>query len=185
MSKAILLEDSLIESNAGIIQIPEDEDHNQDENQNEPPAPEHNRDKHINQKSKKNKGKIKPSLNIEQEEEEIIFTEVFQAHTGASFGELALIGNKPRAARIRTLTECHFVVMTKHEFNRCLAKIENKTRIRTIQFLSEIPFFAQLSKTQLGKLLVSFNTIRYKRGNILFREGEPNEDIFIVRTGEF
>ena len=137
------------------------------------------------QKNAKTKGKRRPSPKLEEEEEEIILTEVFQMHTGKTFGELALIGNKPRAATIRCLTECYFAVMTKHEFTRCLAKIENKTRIRTIQFLSEIPFFAQLSKTQLGKLLVSFNTIKYKRGTILFKEGEPNEDIFIVRTGEF
>jgi hypothetical protein len=75
--------------------------------------------------------------------------------------------------------------MTKHEYNRCLAKIENKTRVRTIGFLSEIPFFTQWSKTQLGKLIGSFNTIKFKRGNVLFKEGEPNEDIFIVRSGEF
>lgn len=75
--------------------------------------------------------------------------------------------------------------MTKHEYNRCLAKIENKTRIRTIQFLSEIPFFTSWSTTQLGKILSSFNLIKFKRGNILFKEGFPNEDIFIVKSGEF
>ena len=64
-----------------------------------------------------------------------------------------MITNKPRAARIKCLTDCHFAVMTKHDYNRSLAKIENKNRIRTIQFLSEIPFFASWSSTQLGKLL--------------------------------
>lgn len=33
--------------------------------------------------------------------------------SGKSFGELALITNKPRAATIKCLTECHFAVMNK------------------------------------------------------------------------
>ena len=76
-----------------------------------------------------------------------MFTEVVQLGAGKSFGELALITNKPRAARIKCITECHFAVMTKHEYTRCLAKIENKTRIRTIQFLSDLPYFKAWSKT--------------------------------------
>eukprot|EP00347_Sterkiella_histriomuscorum_P010646 403375474 len=118
-------------------------------------------------------------------DDEVVMTEVVQFHQGKSFGELALITNKPRAARIKCLTDCHFAVMSKHEYNRCLAKIENKTRVMTIQFLSEIPFFTTWSTTQLGKILSSFSVIKFKRGAILFREGTPNEDIYIVKSGEF
>ncbi len=45
--------------------------------------------------------------------EDQLFIEVVQLRTGKSFGELALIKNKPRAATIRCLEECHLAIMNK------------------------------------------------------------------------
>ena len=42
-----------------------------------------------------------------------LFIEVLILRSGKAFGELALIKNKPRAATILCLTECHFAVMSK------------------------------------------------------------------------
>lgn len=55
----------------------------------------------------------------------------------------------------------------------------------TIQFLAEIPIFQSWSTTQLSKILSSFTVIKFKRGQVLFREGTANEDIYIVKSGEF
>jgi cAMP-dependent protein kinase regulator/cGMP-dependent protein kinase 2 len=43
---------------------------------------------------------------------------------GKSFGELALISNKPRAATIRCLKDCHFAVIEKQNYEKVLQKIE-------------------------------------------------------------
>jgi signal-transduction protein with cAMP-binding, CBS, and nucleotidyltransferase domain len=51
--------------------------------------------------------------------------------------------------------------------------------------LQDLPFFAKWSKTQLNKVMALFKTVRFQRGQILFKEGVPNEDIYIVRSGEF
>ena len=40
---------------------------------------------------------------------------------GASFGELALMEKKPRAATIKCDTECHFAVLEKDHFNDILS----------------------------------------------------------------
>ena len=121
----------------------------------------------------------------DNEDEETVFIEVAQLHTGKSFGELALITNKPRAARIKAITECHCAVMTKVEFDKSLAKIENKNRTKNIDFFASIPYFSTWSKTQLGKLIMSFNQTRCRKGFQVIRERQKNEDIYIVKSGEF
>ncbi len=78
----------------------------------------------------------------DENEEEFVFEQVAILNTGYSFGELALLDNKPRAARILCITDCHFAVMNKEDYNKSLSKIEHKKRIRNIQFLAEIPFFS-------------------------------------------
>lgn len=63
---------------------------------------------------------------IEDDNREIITsfvrTEVKVLPTGASFGELALIEKKPRAATIICKEECHFGVLDKNAFERILSR---------------------------------------------------------------
>jgi len=39
---------------------------------------------------------------------------------GKSFGDLALIGSKPRMASIRTVEDTHFAVLSREDFERSL-----------------------------------------------------------------
>ena len=41
--------------------------------------------------------------------------------SGDSFGELALLDNKPRAASIRCIENCHFAVLEKSNFQEILS----------------------------------------------------------------
>jgi CRP-like cAMP-binding protein len=52
------------------------------------------------------------------------FLKVGMIFAGHSFGELALINNKPRAATIHCEEGCHFAVMSKKDYKECLIKIE-------------------------------------------------------------
>ena len=58
--------------------------------------------------------------------ESTLFFEVVSLKSGKSFGELALIKNKPRAATIKCSEDCHFAVMNKTDYERILSKIEQK-----------------------------------------------------------
>jgi len=49
-----------------------------------------------------------------------------QLQAGQSFGELALINDKPRAATIMCLTDCYFAVIDKSDYAKVLKKIEYK-----------------------------------------------------------
>lgn len=46
-----------------------------------------------------------------------MFTEVAKLKDGKSFGELALIQNKPRAATIKCVQDSHFAVLDKAVYN--------------------------------------------------------------------
>lgn len=39
-----------------------------------------------------------------------------------SFGDQALLNDKPRMARVITQTDCHFITMSKFDFKTCIAK---------------------------------------------------------------
>ena len=41
---------------------------------------------------------------------------------GDSFGEMALMNNKPRAASIVCLTDCDFIILDKASFNKLVSK---------------------------------------------------------------
>lgn len=50
--------------------------------------------------------------------------------------------------------------------------------------LSGVPdILAQLTRTELRRVLAAGHTINFKRGDYLFRQGEPHQGIFVVRTG--
>lgn len=72
--------------------------------------------------------------------------------TGKSFGDLALIGSKPRMASIRCLEDTHFAVLSKSSFNLVIGQIERKKLNEKVQFLRSLPFFSQLTKTSVGKI---------------------------------
>lgn len=103
-----------------------------------------------------------------------------------SFGELALNNNQPRAATIACKTDCHFAVMNKADYQKCLLTV-TKRRIQAIlDFLKDLPFLGpHLSRTQLVKLQYSLEKRTYRRGQYVVREGDPVSMVYIIRTGEF
>jgi CRP-like cAMP-binding protein len=43
---------------------------------------------------------------------------------GGSFGELALINNKPRAATIKCISDANFAVLSRQDYAKVLGRIE-------------------------------------------------------------
>lgn len=67
------------------------------------------------------------------------YEEVGQLRTGQSFGEKALIENKPRAATIRCREPCFFAVLSKNDYNSSIGKMQKQQADKLIQFLQDIP----------------------------------------------
>ena len=61
---------------------------------------------------------------------------------GCSFGEYALIKNKPRSATILCVEDTHFAVLCKKDFMRILGNFTNRKFDEMAKFLKSLPIFS-------------------------------------------
>ena len=88
-------------------------------------------------------------------------------------------------ATVRCLKNTHFIVLSKIDYNRIIGTIEKKAYIDKINFLRTIPVLSLLTKTSLGKLTYQFTNKKCIRDGYLYKEGDPAEYVYIVKSGEF
>jgi CRP-like cAMP-binding protein len=105
--------------------------------------------------------------------------------SGCAFGEFALVKNKPRTATVVCFEDTHFAILSKKDFVRILGNFTNKRFDEMTEFLKKLPIFNGWSMNSLVRLSYLFKIIKYKRGQRLFREGDPADSVFIVKNGEF
>lgn len=79
------------------------------------------------------------------------------------------------------MTNSHFMVLSKNDYNRVIGKIERRTYNDKINFLRNIPVFSLLTRTSLGKMTYYFETKNCIRDAILYKEGDPAEYVYIVK----
>ena len=113
------------------------------------------------------------------------FIEISRLEAGASFGELALIDGKPRMATIKCLKRCHFLVLSKKEFQKSLEDIKQKKKAALVNWIKNIPLFGKLTRTYLGKLSDNTKEIKITKDFLLFKEGDTADRVYIVRDGEY
>jgi CRP-like cAMP-binding protein len=105
--------------------------------------------------------------------------------TGKAFGDLALKNNRPRAATIKCLTDCHFATIKKEAYDALIKKIELKNEKKLVDFLEALPYFANQSRYALVKLKHLMQQKEFIKSQYIIRETEPSTKVFIVRSGEF
>ena len=91
------------------------------------------------------------------------FVEVLTLVDGQSFGELAIISSKPRAATIRAQTEVQLAIIGKKDYTKTLERFEKRDTEAKIQFFRQIPFLSHWTKVQVERLVLSFNLLQYGR----------------------
>lgn len=64
---------------------------------------------------------------------------------GKSFGELALIMQKPRAATITCIDFTDFATLDKTDFEASLARIEKKRILKVAEFMTTLPCFTSFT----------------------------------------
>ena len=50
--------------------------------------------------------------------------------------------------------------------------------------LARIPFFTDLQEDELDRIMAQLEVVNLKSGEILFREGDPGENMYIVVSGD-
>jgi CRP-like cAMP-binding protein len=128
---------------------------------------------------------------LQEEEEDPDFLTVLQEkevsslHAGKSFGELALINDRPRAASVICKNRVIVAVLKKEDFKKILGAVSEKKIEKKVKFLQTIPFFSSWSKLGLYKLSYFFKSASYCKNQKVYKEGEAVSDVFIVVEGEF
>jgi CRP-like cAMP-binding protein len=131
-------------------------------------------------------GRIGVQIPIKNEQkDEADFVEVIQLGDGAAFGELALEDNKPRAASIQCKIDTHFAVLDKADYKRILAQLVKEKRMDVVNFLQTLPLFKTWTKGSLTKLSFFFKEKFFVRKQLVFKEKDASDEVYIIRDGEF
>lgn len=77
---------------------------------------------------------------------------VKQLHTGDSFGELALINDKPRAATVTAIQPTFCIILTKKMFKDAIEDLKDGKFKPIVEFLIQTPIFQQMPENDIYKL---------------------------------
>ncbi len=88
-------------------------------------------------------------------------------------------------ASIRCLEDTHFAILSKVDFNRALGAIEKRKYNERIQFLQSLPYFDKLTKNSVGKLSFQFVDMPTIKGQVLYKEGDSTDYVYLVKEGQY
>lgn len=111
--------------------------------------------------------------------------EVSVMKEGDSFGELALISEKPRAASIICKELCICATLSKQEFARILSKEAERVLQEKAEFLQTLPLFLSVPKSILIKLSFYFSEMFYHKNQTVYKAGRDVDNVYFVKSGEF
>lgn len=104
---------------------------------------------------------------------------------GQTFGELALLQNRDRAATIVAREKVCLGVLCAGDFDRIL-RLQEERRLRLkVQFFQALPAFRQWSELELSRFIYYFREERFKRGAVVFTEGADSTRAYVVIQGAF
>jgi cAMP-dependent protein kinase regulator len=103
---------------------------------------------------------------------------------GDGFGELALLNDAPRAAScIVSSLKCEVMVIQRRDFAEILQQSHIETLKKRKLFLRAIPLFRTLSHEKLVVVASHMNKHLYGRHDIIIKEGEHADGLFIITKG--
>ncbi|PNW77593.1 hypothetical protein CHLRE_10g443550v5 [Chlamydomonas reinhardtii] len=100
----------------------------------------------------------------------------------ASFGELALLYNKPRAATVMARTDGCLYRLHRSAFRSVVAA--GGAPSATVRTLRSVEVLQCLSMTQLTRLAELMDEVVFEDGSYVIRQGEEGRDFFVITAGE-
>lgn len=117
--------------------------------------------------------------------------EVATLQSSEYFGELALVGRGERKASVRARTTAELLELGKGEFNQVVKR--NKLVKGRIQdayvksaldtFVRQSRYFKELPEERLRELVASSSLEAFKKDDVIAREGDAAQKLFVVRSG--
>jgi CRP-like cAMP-binding protein len=109
--------------------------------------------------------------------------QVGEAYEGATFGELALLYDAPRAATVRAVTDCSLYRVDQKTFRAMLANNKARSGEKRVKLLKEVEIFNGIDSAILHKIADAMTDLVISDGEKIFRKGEVGEVFYIVSSG--
>lgn len=104
--------------------------------------------------------------------------------TGASFGELSLLYDAPRAATCAAATNASLWKVDQGTFRFLLAKNADSEEKKTSDLLREIPLFSGLGESTLIKFSNALTRVPFKQGECIVKKGDVGEVFYLIQEGK-
>ena len=105
-----------------------------------------------------------------------------------SFGELALLTNKRRAAKLEVVghSDAHFAILDKRDYKQIQYKIQTAILKEKTLFLRNFQMFKGISDSFLSGLTYYMEEMICSRGQVIYSEdNDISNSLYLVKSGEF
>jgi CRP-like cAMP-binding protein len=105
-------------------------------------------------------------------------------HHGSAFGELALIHNVPRAATIRSVTNCQLWAVDRVTFRTLLASTASHSRDEKVAALRNVSLFQNLNDAAIDRISDALQIVTFASGDYIIKQGDLGDRFYVVKSGE-
>ena len=110
---------------------------------------------------------------------------------GNIFGEIAALSGYPRSATVIAKEDLEVLeipgeslkelMKQSPEFKQIIESLYTERAVKT--YLRKVPLFANLNDSLIETLENRLNLKTYNSGDVIFREGDPGDSLYIIRSG--
>ena len=110
--------------------------------------------------------------------------EVGNCTKGASFGELALLYDAPRAATCVAATECDLWKVDQSTFRHLLAKQNMDEEKDLAKIVGKVPLLKDVDKALVAKFASVLQTVKFSTDERIVQKGEQGDIFYIINEGQ-
>jgi hypothetical protein len=107
---------------------------------------------------------------------------VSELKEGLSFGELALIRKRPRAATVVCVQETELAMISKQDYESILLDIEQRKYQKQVELFEKI-LNCDINKDAVTRIAYMFTKRKYNYGDKIYIESEEARELYLVKKG--
>ena len=104
---------------------------------------------------------------------------------GDSFGELALLYRKPRAAGVLCRENCSFAVLERRHYLETLSLAKERHQVEKLELLKRHSIFAVWPEEVIALLAQQLRMKVLRRKQVLVAAGQKATNLFLIKSGNF
>jgi cGMP-dependent protein kinase 1 len=104
-------------------------------------------------------------------------------HSGALFGELALLYNAPRSATIKCTSDCIIWCLDRSVFKAIQRVARSAMVMQRSEWLSMCPDISKLGSVELSRLMNSLESVEFKEGEVMHDFDDVASHVLLIERG--